>query len=98
VLERLAVRVAHGLGEEFEQRARLLAQLLLRDQLVAELVGFEPVFDPEVENLVAARGEQFGHPPRIGLVLRRGACFCHHFSPSPSVACAHPRTPAGARV
>src|ERR1043166_4748641 len=67
VLEVAAGGVLHGLDEHVQYLPRLLAEVFFRDQLVAELVGFEPLLDPEVENLVAARGEQRLDAPLVGL-------------------------------
>jgi hypothetical protein len=42
---------------------------VFRDQLVAEVFRFEPLFDPDVEDFVAARGEEF-HDAASDLSLR----------------------------
>jgi hypothetical protein len=67
VVEVRAAGVLDGLHEHVQDLPRLLAQVFLRDQLVAKLVGFEPLLDPEVENLVAACGEQCLDAPLVGL-------------------------------
>jgi hypothetical protein len=42
---------------------------VLGDQFVAEVFGFQTLFDPDVENFVAPRGEQF-HDAAGDLSLR----------------------------
>src|SRR2546423_953419 len=78
VVKVLAARILYGLREHVEHLLRLLAQVFLGNQLVAELVGFEPLLDPEVEYLVAPVGEQRGDAP---LVRVRGSFLIRHIRP-----------------